>query len=143
MAAELQQRVIKIVSNIMTVPLASVTLESSADSVESWDSLRHMNLILALEQEFSVRFADDQVVKMLSVEQIATESAGMVQRGGAATQETPSRAPQPGYFDVCSPALSYQHSAISSTQSQSQTKARGSAVGLSWPVAASRRNFLA
>ena len=75
---ELQQRARKVVSNIMTVPLESLTLESSASSVESWDSLRHMNLILALEQEFGVRFDDDQVVKMLSVEHITTELAGMV-----------------------------------------------------------------
>jgi len=75
---ELQQRVRKIFSNIMTVPLESVTLESSPDSVETWDSIFHMNLILALEQEFGVRFADDQVVRMLSVEQIATELAGMI-----------------------------------------------------------------
>ena len=74
---ELQQRVCTIVSNIMTVPLASVTLESSPDSVENWDSILHMNLILALEQEFGVSFDDDQVVRMLSVEQIATELAGV------------------------------------------------------------------
>ena len=75
---ELQQQARKVVSNIMTVPLESLTLESSAGSVESWDSLRHMSLILALEQEFGVRFEDDQIVNMLSVEQIATELAGMV-----------------------------------------------------------------
>jgi len=74
---ELQQRVCTIVSNIMTVPLASMTLESSPDSVENWDSILHMNLILALEQEFGVSFDDDQVVRMLSVEQIATELAGV------------------------------------------------------------------
>jgi acyl carrier protein len=74
---ELQQRVCTIVSNIMTVPLASVTLESSPDSVENWDSILHMNLILALEQEFGVSFDDDQVVRMLSVEQIATELASV------------------------------------------------------------------
>ena len=72
---ELQERVRRVVSNIMAVPLESVTLESSAESVESWDSLRHMNLILALEQEFGVRFEDDQVVKILSVELIAAELA--------------------------------------------------------------------
>jgi len=74
---ELQQRVLRIVSNIMTVPLESLTLESSPDSVESWNSLRHMTLVLALEQEFDFKFDDDQVVKMLSVEQIAAELAGM------------------------------------------------------------------
>lgn len=70
---ELQSRVATIVSNIMAIPAGSVTLETSSDNVESWDSVRHMNLVLALEQEFAVRFEDDQVVEMLSVDQIARE----------------------------------------------------------------------
>ena len=75
---DLQQRVRTIVSNIMTIPVESVSMESSPDSVESWTSVRHMNLVLALEQEFGVQFDDEQVVRMLSVEQIAEELARMV-----------------------------------------------------------------
>jgi acyl carrier protein len=31
--------------------------ESNAETVEGWDSLAHINLVSAIEQEFAVRFA--------------------------------------------------------------------------------------
>ena len=45
----------------------SITLDSSPDTVEGWDSLQHLNLILALEEEFKFSFTEDQMVEMLSV----------------------------------------------------------------------------
>ena len=35
----------------------TVTPESNAQSVDGWDSLVHINLVSAVEQEFNVRFA--------------------------------------------------------------------------------------
>jgi acyl carrier protein len=35
----------------------SIGRESSAQTVEGWDSLAHINLVSAVEQEFDVRFA--------------------------------------------------------------------------------------
>jgi acyl carrier protein len=66
----LQRRVAKIVASIMEIPAESANLETSSDTVESWDSVRHMHLILALEEEFGVGFDDDQLVEMLSVDRI-------------------------------------------------------------------------
>ena len=63
-------RVVKIVSQVMEVPLEQLNEESSPDTVKNWDSLKHMNLILALEEEFGVQFADEQIVEMLNIELI-------------------------------------------------------------------------
>ena len=35
----------------------TITRESSAANVDGWDSLTHINLISAIEQEFHIRFA--------------------------------------------------------------------------------------
>jgi acyl carrier protein len=35
----------------------TITRESSAENVDGWDSLTHINLISAIEQEFHIRFA--------------------------------------------------------------------------------------
>ena len=59
--------VFQVISQVLEVPLNEITLESSSDTIESWDSLKHMNLILALEDEFDIQFSDDQIVKMLNV----------------------------------------------------------------------------
>lgn len=66
----MKDRVYKIVSQIMDVPIEQLNGDSSPDTIENWDSLRHMNLILALEEEFGVQFTDEQIVIMLNVELI-------------------------------------------------------------------------
>ena len=38
--------------------------------IEKWDSLKHMNLIVALEEEFSIRFRDEQLEELISIELI-------------------------------------------------------------------------
>lgn len=60
-------RVVAVVSKIMGVPAEDVTSESSADTIAAWDSLRHMNLILALEEEFEISFDDEEIVELLTV----------------------------------------------------------------------------
>lgn len=69
-ASSLRQKVIQIVSQVMGVPEQEIGDESSINTVEVWDSLKHMNLVLALEEEFGVQFSDEKIVEMLSVAQI-------------------------------------------------------------------------
>ena len=64
-------RILKIVSQVMEVPLEQLNEETSPDTIENWDSLKHMNLILALEEEFGVVFSDEEIIELLSVEIIA------------------------------------------------------------------------
>lgn len=51
----------------MNVPAADIREDSSPETIEAWDSLKHMSLILTLEDEFKIQFSDDEIVKMLSV----------------------------------------------------------------------------
>jgi acyl carrier protein len=44
----------------------SIDDEASPGNVEAWDSLRHMNLVLALEDEFGVRFPEEQIDQLIS-----------------------------------------------------------------------------
>ncbi len=69
-ASSLRQKVIQIVSQVMGVPEEEIGDEYSINTVEVWDSLKHMNLVLALEEEFGVQFSDEKIVEMLSVAQI-------------------------------------------------------------------------
>ena len=65
---EISERIIGLVSDIFEVPLAQVRADSSPDNVESWDSLRHLNLVLALEDEFGIQFTPEEIEQLLSVE---------------------------------------------------------------------------
>ena len=44
--------------------------DSSPDSLEKWDSLSHMNLVTALEEEFNVKFTDEEISEMLNLQLI-------------------------------------------------------------------------
>jgi acyl carrier protein len=35
-------------------------------SLANWDSVRHLSLVVSLEEEFEVRFSDDQIADMQS-----------------------------------------------------------------------------
>lgn len=63
----MKDRVYAVVSKVMEVPVESLTDESSGDTIEAWDSLKHMNLVLALEEEFGVQFAPEQIIELLNV----------------------------------------------------------------------------
>lgn len=60
----------EVMARVFNVAVESITVNSSPDTVESWDSLRHMNLVLALEQEFNVELSDDQVVEIMNYQLI-------------------------------------------------------------------------
>lgn len=64
----MKNKVYQIVASIFNVSVENVDENSSPDTIEEWDSIKHMNLVLAIEQEFNVQFDDEQAVMMLSVE---------------------------------------------------------------------------
>ena len=45
----------------------TVTDTTTADDIEEWDSLEHINLLAAVEQEFGMKFNMGQVVSMKNV----------------------------------------------------------------------------
>ncbi len=55
-----------VLAKVFGVSADIITEDTSPDSIEEWDSLRHMNLIIALEEYFHVELTDDQVGEILS-----------------------------------------------------------------------------
>jgi acyl carrier protein len=45
----------------------TVTAETTAGDIEDWDSLMHINLILAIETEFGMKFSMGEVTGMKNV----------------------------------------------------------------------------
>lgn len=65
-----EQRARRVVAQVFGLKEANVSADASQETLEKWDSLGHMNLCVALEDEFRVRFDDTQVVEMKSVPKI-------------------------------------------------------------------------
>lgn len=62
----LEEKVKNIMSAVFEIPVEQIKDNSSADTIESWDSLKHMNLIVALEEEFKIEFTDDEIIEMMN-----------------------------------------------------------------------------
>jgi acyl carrier protein len=59
-------------SAVLKVPADEIGEESSMDTIASWDSLQHMNLVLALEEEFGVSVPDEDAANITSYKLIRT-----------------------------------------------------------------------
>lgn len=59
-----------IVGTILGVPEDQVTDDLSPETVDTWDSLNHINLISALEQEFGVTLATDDLAESMSMQRL-------------------------------------------------------------------------
>jgi len=66
-------RVMEIASKELEIPIEQVFPELSINTVESWDSLGHLNLILAIEEEFDVKFLTEEIPNLSSIK-IITET---------------------------------------------------------------------
>lgn len=49
----------------------TVNETTTSEDIEDWDSLEHINLIAAVEQEFGMKFSMGQVVTMKNVGEMA------------------------------------------------------------------------
>jgi acyl carrier protein len=63
-----------IMAQIFGVSAESIISTSSPESIPQWDSLKHMQLIMALEDELEMQFDDEMIPGLLSYE--AIEKAG-------------------------------------------------------------------
>lgn len=78
MTMDVQEKVIQVLVNILQVSPEEISTKTTSDDVEKWDSMNHINMILALEQEFGIRYDEEQVVSMLSVGEIIEVTKGML-----------------------------------------------------------------
>lgn len=74
----IEERVRGVVAQVFSLDLAQVSTTASQDTLEKWDSFGHMNLCVAIEEEFKVRLDDTQIVEMTSVPNIVKVLSGLV-----------------------------------------------------------------
>ena len=68
-------RIRRVMSDILSVPAETIDEQASPRTIERWDSLRQMNLLVALEEEFSITFEDAWLSELQSFGAIRTTVA--------------------------------------------------------------------
>ena len=59
-----------IFNDVFDVPAHSFRDDLSSDILEAWDSIKHLTLVLSLEQAFNVHFSPDDIGRLTSVRAI-------------------------------------------------------------------------
>ena len=66
MGNKIEERIRNIMSAVFEISADQIQDDSSPDTIGSWDSLKHMNLVVALEEEFDVEFNDNEIIEMMN-----------------------------------------------------------------------------
>jgi acyl carrier protein len=69
-------RLSAIVAEVLRLPAHTINDELALANTENWDSLAHMELIAAIEQEFTLALSADDIVGMVSYAKIRSVLAG-------------------------------------------------------------------
>jgi acyl carrier protein len=62
----IENKVRSIMAKVFGISDAEITADTSNETLERWDSLGHMNLCLALEEEFGIELDGERVAEMTS-----------------------------------------------------------------------------
>jgi len=65
------EQVRSIAADVLEVEGRHLNADSSPETIETWDSVRHLNLVLALEESFGFEFSPEEMDGVKSIGQIA------------------------------------------------------------------------
>ena len=60
-------RLAQTLASVLEVKADDITDESSPDTISTWDSLNHLNVVMAVEGEFGISLTADDVMEMRNV----------------------------------------------------------------------------
>ena len=78
---EVFERLNEVFRDVFDDESITVNDQTTADDIEDWDSLDHINLMAAVESEFGIKFSMGQVVTMKNVGEMVDIILQKVQKG--------------------------------------------------------------
>jgi acyl carrier protein len=65
--SEVKARLVDILANTLGVAPDAITDDFSAEQCGNWDSVRHLTLVLAIEDHFQIAFDEDEIWSLFSL----------------------------------------------------------------------------
>jgi acyl carrier protein len=62
-----RQQIVQIVSDVLNLPVDRIMPSTSPADVEGWDSVQHLNLVLAIEQATGIQLSPEDIEGMQTV----------------------------------------------------------------------------
>ena len=68
----MKDKVKMIIAQILNLSVEKINDDASTTNVAEWDSLNHMNIIFAVEEQMELTFEDDEIMDLTSLEKIVS-----------------------------------------------------------------------
>ena len=68
----MEEKIREIMVDILEVSNDQIHSNTTMDSVDTWDSLRHMEMVFAFESEFGVEFEPDELAELTGFKEICS-----------------------------------------------------------------------
>ncbi|MGB0041747.1 MAG: acyl carrier protein [Terriglobales bacterium] len=67
MTAAVFDQIRTMASDLFGVPAERITADSSPQTLEAWDSIQHLNLVLAVEEKFGLQLSPEEIEQMTNI----------------------------------------------------------------------------
>jgi acyl carrier protein len=65
--AEILSKVRDTIADVLDLPDLTVTMQTTAENVEGWDSFNHINIVVAIEREFGIKVHTAEIEELRNV----------------------------------------------------------------------------
>lgn len=66
----MKDKIKQIISQVLNLPINQIGDDASTQNIHNWDSLNHMNIIFAVEEQLGITFDDDEIMTLTSLDKI-------------------------------------------------------------------------
>ena len=66
----MEQKIKSIMAEVLEMSADQIGESTAMDNTDSWDSLKHMEMVMALEESFQVELPADEMMEMISFNDI-------------------------------------------------------------------------
>lgn len=64
---EILQKVATSIASVLDQPDLAITMRTTAEDVEGWDSFNHVNIVVAIESQFDIQFNPAEIEELRGV----------------------------------------------------------------------------
>ena len=68
--SSMERKIKAVMARVFKIDINDIDGDTSADNLDKWTSLEHVDLLLKLQKEFDIEFTDSQLVEMLDYKSV-------------------------------------------------------------------------
>ncbi len=79
---KIELKIQELMGAVFEKPIEEITIESSQDNLDQWDSLKHLDLVVSIEEEFDIIFPIEEIGNLVSFKLISVVLKEQLQNEG-------------------------------------------------------------